>query len=954
MNVSLFSFGKNNKNDVLSTTKIVDTMKQRRISLILVFILCNTVVWSWTSQKIIYVPLPARTYANSVSSAIEKGSYDRKKRIIGLSINFEQTRSASTASFCRNSLLILNHQVSDLAIDYSELTHSLLKANTTQEVDVTLRRALLPQTIKEKANVSSSEVFIVYQYVEVDDEEVNLVDIPFSRLSLNATAAILRRMAHISVLESRMELAKNRRYGYYDGSTTDIILDSGHESKISGNSLRLQRKMISNLLEATGIKLMSHRLFSSTSSSKSSSFPKNTQNEQALPGVYPLSDILQALAVLSNNSITKGKMRPFAILVVKFLNMHTVLELYKLGPIRLVQCLQAMAKLDIDHALLQYNIFQRLLKPDAVSKLPARFLSHGLSALATFQSTKRKASKLSHDKKFMQDYNNDDDIVNRNDTIQLSKVFMRRLRKRKVAQEASVQDMCRSLTATRDLLNLGAMTNMEDEAAMFGFTGIRTILERKSSTLSSLLTATQMTAMISSWASLSDQNRKDTVITDLLQICIDDNILKGCNLGQLELIVRSIRKLNVIDHAEVAKSVGERFLMVVEENKILNFENIYPSSTNEILRWSALFHRRNIIVIEPFMKTASLLFTNRSFLERSTVEEIANFLWFLSITHCFDEKVLLKIGDSLMKTEIIDRCSPKIASRILATFTSLVVLKGESASESLMDLKQDLFYSYGGHLLSSSLSPAEISSALYAYAKANYVQDMGIFDHLVKLLTSYKHVCSSRQLSQTLWACGKMITWELQQVIDLPEEQNNKIENPPYLEDALSITRELSSRIEELSSADIAQIIWAMGKLEIKDDKLMSQFANRAVGICSSMNSIEVSNILWGIVRVQYNDRKLIGSLSDRLTSNDIRISPRVAGSVLFSMGKLCWKDEYLFHKLSRTMIDQIQDVNAQSIANTLWAFRAIRLRAPHELLNIWAITRLGIVPASEKQRAES
>ncbi|MGK3735947.1 MAG: hypothetical protein ACI90V_002788 [Bacillariaceae sp.] len=917
--------------------KIIDVVvKQRRISWILVSIMCSTVVWSWTSQRIIFVPLAARSYTNS------KYRHDRQQiKISGLSNYLIQTRPASAAasfSRSRSSLLFSDQQVSDpLAINDSELIQTLIQAKTTLEIDLTLRRALYDEC------------------VDVDDEEVNLMGIPFSRLSLNATAATLRRMAHISVLEARTELAKNNRRGTILNTSNNSNVNT--DTAVSENSVRLQKKIISNLLEAVGIKLMSHRSALSPSSKSSTSTITQIQKEQELPGVFPLSDVLQALAVLA----PKGKMRPFAILVVEFLNMHDTSELYKLRPIRLVQCLQAMAKLDIDHTVLQSNIISRLLKPDAVSTIPARFLAHGLWALASFQSTKRKAkaaTKSSNEKKFRRDYSIEDDegddtVNNNNDTMRLSRAFMRRLRKQKVAQEASVEDMCRGLAATRDLLNLGAMTNMEDEAAIFGFTCLRTILERKNSTSPSLLmNPTQMTDMISSWATLSDQNREDTVIADLLQICIDDDTIKECNIGQLELIIRSIRKLNVRNHAEVTKSVGERFLNVVEENQYSNFENVYPRSTNEILRWPALVHRKNKSVMEPFINTASLLFTKRSFLERSTVEEIANFLWFLSITRNFDENILSNIGECLLKPEMVDACSPKMASRILATFTSLVVLNEESSSESLTDLKQDLFYSYGGLLLSQSLSPAEISSSLYAYAKANYVQDMGVFDHLVKLLASSMHICSPRQLSQTLWSCGKMIKWERQERL-LPEEQNIKKEDPPYLDDALTIMKELSSRVEDLSPADVAQIIWAMGRLEIQDDKLMSIFANRVVDICSSMNSAEVSNVLWGIVRVRYKDRILIESLSDRLTTKDIRISPQEAASVLFSMGKLSWKDEHLFGKLSTIMIDQIQDVNAQSIANTLWAFQAIRIRAPRELLNIWAITRLGLKPASLKQIAE-
>jgi hypothetical protein len=918
--------------------KVIDVIvKQRRISAwILLSIMCSTVVWSWTSQRIIFVPLAAKSYTNSIYR------HDRQLNIISRQSNYlVRTRPASAAasfSRSRSSLLFSDQQVSDdPAINDSELIQTLIQAKTTLEIDLTLRRALYDE------------------HVDVDDEEVNLMGIPFSRLSLNATAATLRRMAHISVLEARTELAKNNRRGTILNTSNNSNVNT--DTAVSENSVRLQKKIISNLLEAVGIKLMSHRSALSPSSKSSTSTITQIQKEQELPGVFPLSDVLQALAVLA----PKGKMRPFAILVVEFLNMHDTSELYKLRPIRLVQCLQAMAKLDIDHTVLQSNIISRLLKPDAVSTIPARFLAHGLWALASFQSTKRKAkaaTKSSNEKKFRRDYSIEDDegddtVNNNNDTMRLSRAFMRRLRKQKVAQEASVEDMCRGLAATRDLLNLGAMTNMEDEAAIFGFTCLRTILERKNSTSPSLLmNPTQMTDMISSWATLSDQNREDTVIADLLQICIDDDTIKECNIGQLELIIRSIRKLNVRNHAEVTKSVGERFLNVVEENQYSNFENVYPRSTNEILRWPALVHRKNKSVMEPFINTASLLFTKRSFLERSTVEEIANFLWFLSITRNFDENILSNIGECLLKPEMVDACSPKMASRILATFTSLVVLNEESSSESLTDLKQDLFYSYGGLLLSQSLSPAEISSSLYAYAKANYVQDMGVFDHLVKLLASSMHICSPRQLSQTLWSCGKMIKWERQERL-LPEEQNIKKEDPPYLDDALTIMKELSSRVEDLSPADVAQIIWAMGRLEIQDDKLMSIFANRVVDICSSMNSAEVSNVLWGIVRVRYKDRILIESLSDRLTTKDIRISPQEAASVLFSMGKLSWKDEHLFGKLSTIMIDQIQDVNAQSIANTLWAFQAIRIRAPRELLNIWAITRLGLKPASLKQIAE-
>lgn len=389
-------------------------------------------------------------------------------------------------------------------------------------------------------------------------------------------------------------------------------------------------------------------------------------------------------------------------------------------------------------------------------------------------------------------------------------------------------------------------------------------------------------------------------------------------------------------------------MVLVKENQSSNFNKIHPKCANEILRWPVLAYRRNDAVMEPFRTAASLLFGETLFLERSSVKEVANFLWFLSIARRFDKEILLKIGNCLLEDEKVDDCSPKIASRILATFTALVVLQEKHSSESLMELKQELFYSYGGHLLSSKLSPTEISSALYAYAKANYVQDRGVFDHLVNLLASSRQECSSRQLSQTIWSCGKMIAWERQEM-ELLDDDDAEFENPPYLENAMKLATELCTRTEELSPPDVAQIIWGIGRLEIEDDDLVSVFANRTIEIASSMNSVEISNVLWGIAKVQFKDGKLIATLSDRLAADDMEISsPRVAASILFSLGRLRFKDEAVFRKLSKTMIDQIQDVNAQSIANTLWAFRAVRMRPPRELLDTWAITRLGIIPASE------
>eukprot|EP00535_Pseudo-nitzschia_heimii_P004357 CAMPEP_0197191200 /NCGR_PEP_ID=MMETSP1423-20130617/22947_1 /TAXON_ID=476441 /ORGANISM="Pseudo-nitzschia heimii, Strain UNC1101" /LENGTH=225 /DNA_ID=CAMNT_0042643773 /DNA_START=278 /DNA_END=952 /DNA_ORIENTATION=- len=216
------------------------------------------------------------------------GRISRKYRYIN--------QDVPTASFNRISLRA--HHRDDQEIPYhtrndTELINSLLQARTTNEVEFTLKNILMSHDSK----IAEAELNGRNKIGDID-AIVEMEDIPFSRLSLNATAATLRRMAHISVFEARSE------------ATT---LHS-QKSNVSGNNLKLQKTIIAHLLEAIGVKLMSHQ------SSILPSALQQTPIVEEYPGVFPLCDILQALAVLAPNHATKEKMRPFAILVVEFLN----------------------------------------------------------------------------------------------------------------------------------------------------------------------------------------------------------------------------------------------------------------------------------------------------------------------------------------------------------------------------------------------------------------------------------------------------------------------------------------------------------------------------------------------------------------------------------------------------------------------------------------------------------
>ena len=201
---------------------VVILLRQRRTTWILLSIIYITTVWSWTSQRIIFVPLAARPSTTSCFRGRRKINQHRP-----------------TASFSRISLLNYGQEdrdISDLARNDSELVNSLIRARTTKEVEITLKKALSSKYVKIK-DASQLDLDETEQTGDTD-VDTDAVDIPFSCLSLNATAATLRRMAHISVFEARSKVTA---------------------TPTSGNHLNLQKKLIANLLEAVGIKLMSHR-----------------------------------------------------------------------------------------------------------------------------------------------------------------------------------------------------------------------------------------------------------------------------------------------------------------------------------------------------------------------------------------------------------------------------------------------------------------------------------------------------------------------------------------------------------------------------------------------------------------------------------------------------------------------------------------------------------------------
>ena len=588
--------------------------------------------------------------------------------------------------------------------------------------------------------------------------------------------------------------------------------------------------------------------------------------------------------------------------------------------------------------------------------------------------------------------------------------LMRRFRKQAVRQSATTQQLLRALGSVAEIgiqtqdLNRGENESnspkLYKEAQFMVYTVFKDILQRPASpdgnnTHISLNNVANMVSSLSSmhvlkvsgdaslqklWASFLERQSTDT--------------MSIASVDQVSRFLRSVEASRSVDMAlppHFMQMIGEYSLDKItgllqrnsnnQNHTTLENGAIDPKAANTILRYAALNFGHNADVMKPFQTCAQLLFTNEDFLTSSHALYLTNYMSFLDKAKYYslqtpsmaDKKgdPLVTIGSTILKHDVLDTFTPAQASRILSTFTSISLARiherGADANEFSRIIQEenmilsDLFHNLGGNLLTDSseeLSPRDISAALCAYAKASYVQDMGIFDHLAEALASRVDECSIRQVTQSLWACGKMANWELQQEIQEEEStfSNRQSQPPPYLPSAEEFAAFLSQRQDDMTSTDLAQTFWALGRLEGMHSQYdcgspavtVSAFLPSATKLAPHLTSPEIANILWGMSQSGGRDcSSSVQSITERLldlhhsASDDI--SPQEAASVMLALGRMKIVNEDLFEALSNEILDQLDTASAQTIANALWAYRALYMSPPRQLLDRWAIERLGL-----------
>ncbi|CAB9513998.1 expressed unknown protein [Seminavis robusta] len=741
------------------------------------------------------------------------------------------------------------------------------------------------------------------------------------------------------------------------------------------------------------------------------------EGEMSSFSIHALVDSFNCLAVLQNkvdNPLDHTQMRKLAINLVTEMDQRRAELIRGTHPARLVNILQSLQVISLEKSTdssknapacnlsvalrrIREAIYQKCVQTHNLPQLSPGDMSIALKTLALQPDMESK----------------------------FAIALMRRFRKQPVRRAATVRQLFRALRAAA-AIGIHAKDNAEKlhaEAKVMVYTVFREILSRQqqppqfatSDNRGSSLTMDEAMIMISTVSNMGVLNKKtpnhihsdeEEKIDMALQFDWSDylaaqggSLLQGAGVKELSQFLRAVEATQCPDlkpSSDFVRELGQHAVTILEQRGLE--PQVKPKTANGILRCAANWWGRNNTVMEPFGECARILFTDETFLELCHAEDLTNFLVFLDKTkhlgnnspdaggHTQSEvgDPLLAIAARTMDDDVADQITPSQASRMLFAFTSVIVARGRQRklirrqaarttnTESLV--LGDLFHFLGGHLLTDDLSTRDISSALCAYAKASYIQDMGIFDHLAGLMAARLDECSTRQMAQSLWACGKMTVWEQQQ------QQQRQLEgaeqgdpedscldhSPPYLPSANQIATFLTEHNKQMkmNAQDVAQSMWAMGRLQtvqkdISDEysEIMEKLVSRATILAPRLTMQETSNVLWGMSMTGFRCcDPLVQSFTDRILHvHEFALekpSPKEAASIMIALGRMDIQDEQVFEALSNDMLDQIECASAQAIANALWAHRAVHIPPPEQLLDRWAIEKLGLVAVRPRQQS--
>ena len=688
--------------------------------------------------------------------------------------------------------------------------------------------------------------------------------------------------------------------------------------------------------------------------------------------LYAMQDVLYSLSLLR-----KEGMVPLANIICDVLAADLPSVLDKLEPRRLVEIMEAAHTFSLEsHPTLFDTIAKRLSKSDAVGKLAAPKLCEGLMALASYpdalvrflrrlrkQSVRRELSayhvtmaiRAAGKLRKMDDDDFAEDVqvmaytlVNRelsrpilgNTTTLVTQLSINQaatvlyaISKFEWDELTIIEDLCHVIGESQEAapidvaLILQSFSKLEVDS--------RDLVLQLGSQLTVWLEDGRpielrhmnviLTSVLSLYRDEPDVlNLYENALKQLLRREAYESLLNDASQSDIARYVWFLSEAGTERDADIGRMLGNKLLSIASEN-------LEPARFVMAVRYAVkMYARVDADVLQPYLEATKQTCTGDC-LSRMSSLDLSFLVEALVIAKCTDEELFLRLAKTAAQPSMVDDFLPSSARRIMTSFTNIVP---RIPSSELQDYQEQLFQLLGASLLSTQLKPFEAAEAAFSYAKAGYVYDMGVFDHVNDLVSQNLSNLSTRRVAKCLWACGKMYVWE-------PVEMG--MQAPPYLKSARKYAKHLASRESELSAKDVAQCLWAMGRLGISDPSTLHVFATQANHVLQDCFACETSNIIWGLSKTRYDDEDVMISISRRMLDTDIHASPTEAACVLYALGNAGIREDEVFEHLTEIMMSQLEHVGAQAMSNVLWAHNMVGKLPPPKLLQSWASDKLGL-----------
>lgn len=458
-------------------------------------------------------------------------------------------------------------------------------------------------------------------------------------------------------------------------------------------------------------------------------------------------------------------------------------------------------------------------------------------------------------------------------------------------------------------------------------------------------------------------------------------VTSGYSCRDISRILWSLQRLRVgsgiynLDlESRCVQSLGQRFLEIVTmqskgsrgkgkcdpktltaivRSGVMMFSD--DNVTNALLDAASILILDDTIAVDVSDSSDDITFVDSGvtapFLLQCNDYQLSWLLWGFAVARRYDKDVFVALTDQVLDSISDDSVGASSASRIMWSTSVLMSLDG--AGDALRC--NDLFFQLSPILLSNQLSPIDLSCAMYAIAKTNYVLDRGVFDFLAEELSSDESLerSNTRLISQAVWACGKMTEFE-DPVISSPsgeiQELQEKGDNqPPYINNVHKLLAFLIKNKEQMTPKHVAETIWAaFGRMFMSDQYYLEEFGNIAKNIALRCNAREIANIVWANAKVDYDNPELITFLVRVVTTTELseQCTSQEAANMIYALGRLNIRDELLFSELSSIIEKNIQNATSQAIANALWGHDMVDLAPPPDLLSYWARSLLSLETA--------